>query len=104
MTGDHKEYRVIGGKLNDQTVRLTFEQFDREPGMLPTVTLYAGGVEPAPVEYVLREILVESEFGDFFARVSVLFYDQDENATWDAKRIAASAIGQALNFMEVRRS
>ncbi len=104
MTSDYKEYRVIGGKLAGQTVRLTFEQFERVPGMLPKVTLYGGGVEPTPIEYVLRTIVVTSDHGDFSARISVLFYDQDEDTAWEAQRIAAGAMGLAMNFMEVQQS
>jgi hypothetical protein len=85
-------------------VRLTFEMFEREPGMLPKVTLYAGGVEPTPIEYVLRTIVVRSDQGDMTARISVLFHDQDPDAEWDAKAIAAGALGSALNFMEVFQS
>jgi len=103
MTADVKEYRVIGGELNGRTVKLRHDQFTREEGMLPTVTLYAGGVEPTPIPYVRREILVESDFGDFFARIAVLYYDQDEDVDYEVKKIAASAIAAALNFMEVRR-
>jgi hypothetical protein len=99
---DHKEYRVIGGPLTGQSVRLTFEQFEREPNQPPRVTLYTGGVEPGPVEYALRTFEVESDIGAFKAVFSFLFYEAGED-DWVLLDIATGVIGQTFRSLKISR-